>query len=80
MFSDRKFTINLYVGYRFTKNSNERLVKKIFEDYEKFIINDKIIKTICHRGLWKEKSEQNKFASFKRSVDNDFGMKIDRDN
>jgi hypothetical protein len=40
----------------------------------------KIIKIICHRGLWKEKSEQNKFVSFRRSVDNDFGMKIDRDN
>ena len=40
----------------------------------------KIIKIICHRGLWKEKSEQNKFVSFRRSVDNDFGMKIVRDN
>ena len=40
----------------------------------------KIIKIICHRGLWKEKSEQNKFVSFRRSVDNSFGMKIDRDN
>ena len=40
----------------------------------------KIIKIICHRGLWKEKLEQNKFVSFRRSVDNDFGMKIVRDN
>ena len=40
----------------------------------------KIIKIICHRGLWKENSEQNKFVSLRKSIDTDFGMKIDRDN
>ena len=36
-----------------------------------------MIKIICHRGLWREKSEQNKFISFRRSLDNNFGMEID---
>ncbi len=36
---------------------------------------------IAHRGLWKEKAEQNTIEAFKRAFDNGFGVELDvRDN
>ena len=36
-----------------------------------------MVKIICHRGLWIKKIEQNTKISFKRAIDNKFGIEMD---
>jgi hypothetical protein len=35
------------------------------------------MKYIAHRGLWKEKREQNTFASIRKALDSGFGVELD---